>query len=308
MGWLLFLAALLRPALGACPTNSTTAGYYCDGVGGATETICPAGYFCPRGANATTLCGPGTYGDTTGLSTGSCSGQCSAGRYGVGTSVRTAATCDGECPAGYFCPAGTSDPTQNLCACGYWGQLGARNSTCSGPCNAGAFGSTTSVRIAPTCTGLCAGGYFCPPVSCTANAQLCPIGTFCVPGSATSTPCPVGQWSNVTARGPQLGEIACFECTPGRYNPARGSTSVSACLPCAAGNFSMYGSPACTRCARGTYCLSGEQSAVPIDCPAGRYGDTIGLTSKDCTAPCPAGFYGSTPRLSSSSCTGVCPP
>ena len=98
------------------------AGYYCSGGVkldcGAVDKFCPgtqqtspttaqAGFYTTGGTEATrtgeTQCEAGHY----------CSGgvkvQCPAGTFGNSPGLSTAA-CDGPCPAGYYCPAGTAGP------------------------------------------------------------------------------------------------------------------------------------------------------------------------------------------------------
>ena len=83
-------------------TEPCSAGYYCPaGSSSATQNKCPAGTFSSSGASSCT--------------------QCAAGRYGRAATVRTASDCDGPCSAGYYCPAGSSIPTQNLCPAGTYG-------------------------------------------------------------------------------------------------------------------------------------------------------------------------------------------
>lgn len=78
---------------------------------------------------------PGTFGDTEGLSSPACSGQCQpgyycpigsvngtanrcpAGRYGAVTGLLTS-SCSGTCLPGYYCPEGSWSPRQYQCANG----------------------------------------------------------------------------------------------------------------------------------------------------------------------------------------------
>ena len=69
--------------------NSSSIGYYCiAGSTSATSSICP----------------PGVYGNTTGLSSSACSGPCLSGYYGNETGL-TLSTCSGLCgELGFYCP------------------------------------------------------------------------------------------------------------------------------------------------------------------------------------------------------------
>ena len=90
-------------------------------------------------------CPPGTYGGTTGQSTNTCNGKCSAGYYC--TQASTSPT-QNECPAGYYCLEGTGDPlSQNPPA----------------PCIAG----TTSGLRATSCTACGDGTSSVPAGQCT---------------------------------------------------------------------------------------------------------------------------------------------
>ena len=62
-------------------TGSCTAGYYCPaGSTVSTANICPIGQYSTSGAASCTACAAGRYGNTTGLTSSSCSGLCEAGR------------------------------------------------------------------------------------------------------------------------------------------------------------------------------------------------------------------------------------
>ena len=53
------------------------AGWFCpSGSTNATAVVCPPGSYCEAGAAAPVLCPAGTFGDTPGLETASCSGEC----------------------------------------------------------------------------------------------------------------------------------------------------------------------------------------------------------------------------------------
>jgi hypothetical protein len=69
---------------------------------------CPLGHFCIGGVP--TLCAAGTYGDSTGLSSAACSGNCNceSGAYcPPGSSAGPSGVCV-SCPPGAYCTGGTA--------------------------------------------------------------------------------------------------------------------------------------------------------------------------------------------------------
>jgi hypothetical protein len=114
--------AVFCPAGSGIPTP-VSAGYYTTGGGSATtasaQAPCEPGSYCASGVR--TACPAGTFGASAGLTTGTCSGVCPAGRYSTAGSL----ACD-QCPADTFsaegvatctpCPVGqTSDPGAGEC-------------------------------------------------------------------------------------------------------------------------------------------------------------------------------------------------
>ena len=170
------------PAGSYCPLTATTptdiiqclAGYLCPQ--GMTSTpahsaqSCPAGKFCGAGAIAGTDCLAGTYNPTPGGSTIAACLQVPAGFYAdvAGTSDITT----NVCPAGNFCPAGTSVKNAN-------------------PCPGGKYRSLTGGIIATDC-GSCPTGYFCPE-QCVTPFD-CPQGYFCTAQLAEPIKCPIGTF------------------------------------------------------------------------------------------------------------------
>ena len=84
--------------------------------------------------------------------------------------------------------------------------------------------------------------------------------------------------------------------------PDSGGIVNPAACPCFAGTFTFQCPAACPLipsnnsalwsflCAAGSYKASACASACTL-CPAGRYGNAVGLTSSSCTGPCSAGHY-----------------
>ena len=54
--------------------------------------------------------------------------------------------------------------------------------TCT-PCPDGTYG--TGGSTSPSCSGLCAAGYYCTASSTTATATVCPTGYYCPPGTGS---------------------------------------------------------------------------------------------------------------------------
>ena len=126
----------------------------------STGVTCPLGHFCIGGVP--TLCAAGKYGASTGLSSASCSGDCS-------------------CASGTYCPAGTSaGPTAGCVSC---------------PSGTYCTGGTANALL---CS--CSAGTVCPTGgSISTNCQPCPLGYYCAytptgfPGNTVwAVPCPAG--------------------------------------------------------------------------------------------------------------------
>ena len=262
-----------------------SAGYYCPaGSCSATQVICPIGNYCPSGNGLQTACPAGTFGAITGLSTSACtgqcaagyfgsataqtastcsglvtcgyfstagataatgSGQCAAGRYGLGTSVRIASTCDGLCSAGYYCPTGSCSATQVPCAAGtYSTASGAATSATCLPCAAGTYSTASGASTSATCLP-CAAGTFSAAIGATSAATcapVCPLGYFCPPGTFLPLLCPPGFFG--AAQGLTTSSCSGACSAPPGFGCAAGSTSSANATVCAPGFFCPGGSPA----------------------------------------------------------------
>ncbi len=76
------------------------------------------------------------------------------------------------CSAWYYCADAAGQPV--VCSLGRW--AAASSGSCSN-CPAGVYGSTYGLTVS-TCTGQCAGGYYCPEGSIVAYQMACPAGTY----------------------------------------------------------------------------------------------------------------------------------
>ena len=231
-----------------CPTGSyvptpVSPGYYSgpiyvDPRNRFQQWICPVGHYCSDGESR--LCDGGHFGNSTGLSSSSCTGSCRSGYFCPPGSVSDT---ENECGGvDRYCPPGSDSPsyvpdgfvsgpsyvnetirsTIESCPLGFYCTGGE-----SRPCSAGSFGNST-VLTSPSCSG------------------LCPIGFYCSEGTSQpdSYPCPSGRY------GSELGlfNSSCSgSCSPGFYCPL-GSTN-STFIRC--GDASVY-------------CPEGSSSPVPV--------------------------------------------
>ena len=103
--------------------------------------------------------------------------------------------------------------------------------SCTGLCAAGYFGSTSGLTTA-NCSGLCTAGYMCPSGSINATAVKCPPGQYSLPGAGVCTPCPPGVYGAVSG----LTNASCTAmCAPGYYGATQGQTNATCSGPCPGG-------------------------------------------------------------------------
>lgn len=149
---------------------------------------------------------------------------CPAGYYGSSVGS-TSPTCDGQCSAGYFCPAGSSSPTETDCAgLPYYCPPGTSTRlACSSNQYTGPLLQPVNLR------------YTCNP--CIANRQ-CTNGVI-VPGVDFSSSCPGGSssFSVTSGTGPMDVGPALVPAVPGwpsptlTYNLSGFLTNDEACAP-----------------------------------------------------------------------------
>ncbi|XP_078306274.1 uncharacterized protein LOC132680612 isoform X4 [Panthera onca] len=282
-----------------CPENITTysghpcpTGFYCPrGTKYATQFPCPRGYYNPdpmtQSLDSCLPCPPGHYCGQENLT--QASGPCDAGWFCVSAAWTarpfdldnyTSTNClcpatatGGKCPAGSFCPEGSSEPM---------------------PCPPGSFCATSGLS---TPSGPCQAGYFCakgavsPAPEDGLTGAPCPPGTFCPAASHRPTPCPAGTFSGLPE---QTMPSACQSCPRSFYCKEAGLQAPSG--PCPAGyycdssagpikDFSLY------PCPQGYYCPLGTAMATHHRCPVGTYGPRRGLRSIAECQLCPAGKF-----------------
>ena len=214
---------------GTTVLRAVTAGYYSLPEGSNDtlrydQTVCPLGYYCVGGVKQ--ACPAGTYGNTTGLGSKECSGQCRGGYFCPLASVN-----DTQFPCGndsVYCPTGSGTP---MFAQPGDVTTGGTNSTHDGVdrcperfycvngsqivCPAGQFGCATGLGTAE-CNGPCSAGFYCPPGS--SSNHMAPCGNssvFCPPGSSLPVVVAPGNYSTGGSVVEQRSDQAV--CPPGSY-------------------------------------------------------------------------------------------
>ena len=308
----------------ACAGSTTSfrpdpcpAGQYSDDTPFLTATsscnTCPDGYVCTEGTNVLynpmTKALAGTYA-VAGVVT-----DCPAGTYSKAVGAASAATCK-PCPAGYFCPVGSTDYLSNVCEAGYFCPEGSTNGQATA-CPTGTYSTVTGLKSSSECV-------------------VCPVGYYCAPDAVTGvwqvTACPAGTYSarimlTVEVDGTNS-ERGCLACPAGYYCPDTPTFQPIACLP---GSFSAASATICTPCAVNYYCdrtatADGEQVLIEdgfyytggaglaerpyhntatyscppgywcagnakTACPSGTYQPLFGQTSAAACLQSPAGYY-----------------
>jgi len=325
------------------PSGDCEPGYVCTGLAKVpnptditTGYICPAGYYCPDGITKT-ACDLGKFNQFTGSSSSAdcidclvgqiCNSvglaypitPCPAGKYCLADGTQQ------ECPIGYMCPAGTTEPV--LCLPGTYQDIEGQ-ATCK-DCEAGKYCSFSGATTAPY---NCPVGHYCPAKTAISTAFPCPMGyinpdygksldTDCVPcplnsyclatglGAATGTcypgyVCPAGtiipnKITNLCPKNYYCTDGIATEC-PAKtytYGTTVGAAVVDDCMACPYGKLCPNHDTGITDCPQGNTCQNGVQticpagsycptaSFVPIKCSPGTYADTTGAAT--CKS-CPA--------------------
>ena len=323
------------PAGFYCPGGGTIdplvcpAGHYCQAETGGTPQRCPIGTFNPNTGLSREAecndCTPGSFCDSPGLS--AVSGLCEAGYYCPAGSISSTPSSN-ICPAGSYCPAGSGFPIEcppgtfssatglesftecETCTGGQYCE-GSGRSTPSGDCAARYFCISGSDSARPAngteFNGPCPVGHFCPPatthpIQCPAGSYNpiekqeaclpCPDRYFCPLGSSnfTANPCPTGHYCPTETESNTQ-----FPCPLGTYNPFTESRSVSACLPCSAGDY--CGSEGLEmpsgQCSPGYFCSGFAQSPTPSLFDSILFSDDSNLICSNTSTGdiCPAGTF-----------------
>ena len=298
--------------------TTVPAGYYVSSTGASSYSanVCAAGYYCLAGSTSSTSnsCPKGTYrAFTTGKAASDCA-SCPPGYY----CANLATTSPVNCPATYYCPAGTITPIQ--CPAGtFSSSLNLKTSSDCTSCSAGSYCASPGLSAV---TASCYQGYYCiggssleAPTDGVTGA-LCPAGSYCLTGASTPSACNAGTFNNFQGG---YSSADCVSCWPGYY--CVGDNNSSPTAQCQAGYYCTGGANTATQytaqagyyaplgsvaeipCLKGSYNPSNQQSSC-LSCPAGAYCPTDSMsTYTTCTAgyycvsgsyvqaPCPAGTY-----------------
>lgn len=280
------LQLLASVVLGHCPTGKyypscqlCPQGRYGSGrnTGGISSNcpVCPSGQY--QASTGQTSCQNCPAGKAPNSQRSACAGNCKAGSYLNG------GTCQ-KCPAGQYQDTASATSCK-ACSKGHYCPEG---STAQQKCPPGTYGASTNLGSA-TCSGSCALGHYCLLGSTSSTQHKCPAGTW---GTSTglssascSGKCPAGR---ICPAGTSTSNVQ--DCGPPSFYCKEGSKSTSDRIICPSGSYTT-GEPnrktAKETCPKGHYCKDG----VMIECPAGRYGSTTGLSTSACSGICTAGYH-----------------
>jgi hypothetical protein len=228
--------------------------------------------------------------------------RCPAGTYGNRLGLSSPA-CSGLCPVGHYCPEGSINGTFHRCPAGRYGS---------------SEGETDS-----SCSGECAPGYHCYEGSVSLKQLQCAIikeevirdhsewrNLNAQNGSVLSSHSELLNRRNVYLNSFPMILITNPLTNHVKYEIVEGNNvycplGTSIPLTVLPGYYSK-GFNSTTRdsqdiCPKGSYCVNGKKYA----CPAGSYGDHIGLYNETCNGKCIKGFY--CPSGSTSSRQFPCP-
>ena len=266
----------------ASPTPCN-AGYHCPNSGRLTSsTICPAGYYCPAGSVIPTVCPPGTYGLSQGLS--SCT-ACPAGKYAVNNNQCM------DCIAGKYSDIEGASTINNCIDCiagTYSPTIGAGSIDSCKACATGTYSVTEGAPSISTC-------------------RSCPAGKFAgVQGALACSSCPDYQYS-------AAGASKCSDCPSDSYginNQCTPCTSYtcnlrSKIVPCTSKK-DAYCEDCIDLVALPNYAEFNNDNSCMWKCSLGYYqtGNSCAKCAVDASA-CNAGYYRTT---CTSTADGVCTP
>lgn len=285
------------------------------------ESICTAGHYCVVGERHP--CPGGRYGSSEGETDPQCEGACRQGYFCVaGSTSRNGVACGSR---EVYCPAGSGEPipvssghyavpedspdkaySEEVCRAPYYCEDGNRYL-----CAAGRYGATDGLA-ASTCSGNCAGGYYCPVGSISATQHECGgADRYCPAGSSAPRTVTAGYFTTGESAERRSGQSPCPAgsycingvrslCPVGRYGDEDMLASVDCSGQCSAGFHCPAGTanPWSTPCYSANalfYCKSGLQLQVSsgtysvpnlVESPPGS-GDIISVNVD--SLRCPAG-------------------
>ena len=169
---------------------------------------------------------------------------------------QAAPSCEGSCPAGYYCGKKTVSPV---------------------PCQAGTFCPEESAAE----TACPAGTYsnVSTDVAYNKNEHASILGRLAT-SIVNCLDCGPGTFCPERSKQP-------LDCAPGTYG---NESRLQACYACASGTFQgLTKQIACKVCKPGSYCQEG--AVAPTPCPAGRFSNATDLSRPEDCDPCTAGFF-----------------
>ena len=258
--------------------GSCTAGSYCEGLGNSGTTgQCKEGFYCPSGSKIENpnICTPGNKCPVGSSSETPCPAGTYQPNHGQGDCI--------ACPAGYFCPQGSTDFVGNDCPTGHYCPQGTQSNN-QNPCPAGTYNPETNAIDDSFCLE-CPPGKYCSGTGQDNHDGNCDGGYYCKGKATTATPTD-GTTGN--------------RCTQGNYCPAGSSAEIS----CEAGKYCSQNGLSAPEgdCDAGYYCPTGSTSKTQNDCPAGSYCEP----GSQSPTPCPAGKKNPNPRQTSLSACVEC--
>ncbi|PIK35709.1 hypothetical protein BSL78_27465 [Apostichopus japonicus] len=272
------------------PEGKCDPGFYCPGgqtVSNPNEFRCQEGYYCPLGSPGETPCPAGWYQDQDGQP--DCK-ECLPGFYCDDTNGPVVNYTLYICPEGHYCPNGTQAATQYECPIGTFNNITGltEEEECS-PCLAGYYCGQRGLTYPYT---YCSAGYYCRTGARLAtpdqgdDANICPVGHYCLEGCTEPVTCPAGTFSNDTGL---MNVTECEPCDAGYYCGSDGLTEPTD--RCDEGFYCERGSddPQQYVCPAGKYCPLG--TSVPHKCPAGTFSNDTRLADQSECRNCTAGFY-----------------
>ena len=223
--------------------------------------------------------------------------KCPAGTY---SDTARASSCT-TCPAGKYCPLGTSSiaGTAQDCPAGSYCPLGTKAAD-EYPCPAGTFVSTTGSTAVSDC-GNCTAGYACenPGVSDPTTAP-CDAGFFCLQASTYTTPesatyggmCAPGQYCPAASPSASPCDGGKY-CEKHRLSAVSGTCTIGYYCTTVGSSYQVtpndFASSASAICGEGKYCPAG--ASTETDCPVGTYSASTGLGAQADCYSCPGGYY-----------------
>lgn len=201
-------------------------GFYALTVGDPTTSLnCLVGYYCATPTQMQ-LCAAGSFGSTT---------------------VNTAATCNGLCTAGYYCPAGSVSATSIICPVGSYCPIGSGSPvlcTCASSCRIEGMSTNPTCSPIATYTPLQTRTISMRASRCSSVTRTMTVATSLSVSSSVSASALATTSGRVTpsscyaAAGSYCSALnVALLCPAGTYGATTGLTSASCSGPCAGGYY-----------------------------------------------------------------------